>query len=136
MSSLNITLPDGSQQSVPSGTRPLEIAAKISPRLAADAVVARVNGELFDLTRPLETDADLQILTTKSPEALHVYRHSTAHLLAAAVLELFPETKLGIGPPTDTGFYYDFQRDAKFTPEDLERIEAKMKELQAKNLPL
>ena len=135
MSSLTITLPDGSQQSVAEGTRPLDIAEKISPRLAADAVVARVNGDLFDLTRPLESDANLQILTTKNPESLQVYRHSTAHLLAAAVLELFPETKLGIGPPTDTGFYYDFQRDAKFTPEDLERIEAKMKEIQAKNLP-
>ncbi len=134
MSSLNITLPDGSQQTVAQGTRPIDVAKSISPRLAGDAIVARVNGELFDLTRPLETDAKLEILTTKNPEALQVYRHSTAHLLAAAVLELFPETKLGIGPPTDTGFYYDFQRDAKFTPEDLEKIEARMRELQAKNL--
>jgi threonyl-tRNA synthetase len=135
MSSFNITLPDGSRQTVPAGTRPLDIANSISPRLAADAIVARVNGDLFDLTRPIESDADLQILTTKNPEALQVYRHSTAHLLAAAVLELFPETQLGIGPPTPTGFYYDFQRDTKFTPEDLERIEARMLELQAKNLP-
>jgi threonyl-tRNA synthetase len=87
------------------------------------------------LARPLEGDAKVEILTPKSPEALQVYRHSTAHLLAAAVLELFPETQLGIGPPTDTGFYYDFQRNAKFTPEDLERIEAKMREIQARNLP-
>ncbi len=135
MSSLTVTLPDGSQQSVASGTRPLDVAKSISPRLASDAIVARVNGELFDLTRPLETDAKLEILTTRNPEALQVYRHSTAHLLAAAVLELFPETQLGIGPPTDSGFYYDFQRDAKFTPEDLEKIEARMHELQAKNLP-
>ncbi len=135
MSSLTITLPDGSQQSVPQGTRPIDVAASISSRLAADAVVARVNGELFDLTRPLDSDAKLEILTTKSPEALQVYRHSMAHLLAAAVLELYPETKLGIGPPTETGFYYDLQRDAKFTPEDLERIEARMAELQSKNLP-
>ena len=70
-----------------------------------------MNGELFDLTRPLEGDATLQILTSKNPEALEVYRHSTAHLLAAAVLELFPETKLGIGPPIETGFYYDFDRE-------------------------
>ncbi len=97
--------------------------------------MARVNGELFDLTRPLESDAALEILTPKNPEALRVYRHSTAHLLAAAVLELFPETQLGIGPPTETGFYYDFERDAKFTPEDLERIEARMREIQARNLP-
>lgn len=135
MSNLTVTLPDGSQQSVASGTRPIDVAKAISPRLASDAIVARVNGELFDLTRPLETDVKLEILTPRNPESLQVYRHSTAHLLAAAVLELFPETQLGIGPPTDSGFYYDFQRDAKFTPEDLEKIEARMRELQAKNLP-
>ncbi len=136
MSSLTITLPDGSQQIVPAGSRPIDVATSISPRLASDAIVARVDGQLFDLTRPFEGDAKLEILTTKTPtpEALQVYRHSTAHLLAAAVLELFPETKLGIGPPTDTGFYYDFQREKKFTPEDLEKIEAKMRQLQAENL--
>jgi threonyl-tRNA synthetase len=96
--------------------------------------VARVDGELWDLTRPFEKDAKLEILTSRNPEALTVYRHSTAHLLAAAVLELFPETKLGIGPPTDTGFYYDFQRETPFTPEDLEKLEARMAELQAKGL--
>ncbi len=89
-------------------------------------IVARVNGELYDLTRPFESDAKLEILTNKNPESLQVYRHSTAHLLAAAVLELYPETKLGIGPPTDTGFYYDFQRATKFTPDDLEMLEKKM----------
>jgi threonyl-tRNA synthetase len=133
--SITITLPDGSQKPVPAGSRPLDIARSIGQRLADDAVVARVNGEMWDLTRPLEGDAKLEILTSRNPEALNVYRHSTAHLLAAAVLELFPETKLGIGPPTDTGFYYDFQRETPFTPEDLEKIEARMWELQAKDLP-
>jgi threonyl-tRNA synthetase len=131
---LTITLPDGSQKSVPAGSSPLDIAKSIGPRLADDAVVARVDGDLWDLTRPFEKDAKLEILTSKNPEALQVYRHSTAHLLAAAVLELFPETKLGIGPPTDTGFYYDFQRETPFTPEDLEKLEARMQELQAKGL--
>src|SRR5579885_2057256 len=135
MSNIQITLPDGSRQSVPSGTPPLEIAKSISPRLADAAIVAKVNGELFDLTRPLEQDSTLEILTSRNPEALEVYRHSTAHLLAAAVLELYPETKLGIGPPTEAGFYYDFQRDTPFTPEDLEAIEARMWQLQDKNLP-
>src|SRR5579872_5224670 len=133
--SITITLPDGSKQTVPAGIRPIDVAQSISPRLADDAVVARVNGELRDLTRPLDTDSELQILTSRNPEALQVYRHSTAHLLAAAVLELFPETKLGIGPPTETGFYYDFQRDTPFTPDDLEKIETRMWELQAKALP-
>src|ERR1035438_10743461 len=124
--SITITLPDGSQKPAPAGSRPLDIAKSIGQRLADDAVVARVNDEMWDLTRPLEGDAKLEILTSRNPEALNVYRHSTAHLLAAAVLELFPETKLGIGPPTDTGFYYDFQRETPFTPEDLEKIEKRM----------
>ncbi len=133
--SLTITLPDGSEKVVPPGSRPIDIARSIGNRLADDAVVARVNGELYDLTRPLENGGRLEILTSKNPEALPVYRHSTAHLLAAAVLDLFPETKLGIGPPTDTGFYYDFERATAFTPEDLEKIEARMVELQAQDLP-
>src|SRR5579884_245394 len=123
MSNVQVTLPDGSVQSVAAGTTPMDVAKSISPRLADDAIVARLNGDLWDLTRPIDKDARLEILTTKSPEALQVYRHSTAHLLAAAVLELFPETKLGIGPPIENGFYYDFQRDTPFTPEDLERSE-------------
>src|SRR5277367_1378006 len=135
MSGITITLPDGSQQNLPGGITPLDVAQSISPRLADAALVAKVSGELWDLTRPLEGDSTLQLLTNKDPEALYVYRHSTAHLLAAAVLELFPETQLGIGPPTDTGFYYDFQRETPFTPEDLEKIEGRMQELQAKNLP-
>ena len=106
MSQITITLPDGSRQQVPHGTKPLDIARSISPRLADDAVVARIDGALHDLTRPLEADAKVEILTSKNPESLEVYRHSTAHLLAVAVLELFPETKLGVGPPTETGFYW------------------------------
>ena len=136
MSSFTITLPDGSQQTVPAGAKPIDVAKAISPRLAGDAIVARVNGDLYDLTRPfLKATRRFEILTTKNAEALQVYRHSTAHLLAAAVLELYPETQLGIGPPTDTGFYYDFQRDTKLTPDDLEKIEARMREIQARNVP-
>jgi threonyl-tRNA synthetase len=134
-SSIEVSLPDGSRQSVPAGSRPIDVARSISPRLADAAIVARVNGDLWDLTRPLERDATLQILTPKDPEALEVYRHSSAHLMAAAVLELFPESKLGIGPPVENGFYYDFDRPAPFTTEDLEKIEAKMWELQARDLP-
>jgi threonyl-tRNA synthetase len=134
MPSIQVTLPDGSVRQVPPETSPLDIAREISPRLADASIVARVNGQLFDLKRPIEADATLQLLTTKDPEALEVYRHSTAHLCAAAVLELFPETKLGVGPPIETGFYYDFDRPDPFTPEDLEKIEAKMWELQAQAL--
>jgi len=135
MSNIEITLPDGSKQPVPSGVSPIDIAKSISPRLADAAIVARVDGELYDLTRPIEKDATVQILTSRDPESLQVYRHSTAHLLAAAVLELFPETKLGIGPPIESGFYYDFDRATPFTPEDLEKIEKKMWEIQKRHLP-
>src|SRR5881296_3903264 len=133
--SIQIKLPDGSTKEVPKGTTPLDVAKSISPRLADAALVAKTNGDLIDLTRPLDRDAELRILTEKDPEALEVYRHSTAHLLAAAVLELYPETQLGIGPPTESGFFYDFQRETPFTPDDLEKIEKKMAEIQARNLP-
>jgi threonyl-tRNA synthetase len=134
MSNLQVTLPDGSIQQVPPGTTAFDVAHKISPRLAEAAIVAKVNDKLYDLKRPLESDSTVQILTAKDTEALDVYRHSTAHLCAAAVLELFPETKLGIGPPIENGFYYDFDRPEPFTPQDLEKIEAKMWELQGKAL--
>jgi len=133
--SIHIKLPDGSVREVPRGTTALEIARQISPRLAEAALVARTNGSLIDLARPLEKDAELRILTSKDPEALEVFRHSSAHLLAAAVLELFPETKLGHGPPTESGFFYDFYRPTPFTPEDLEKIEKKMQELVAQDIP-
>jgi threonyl-tRNA synthetase len=135
MSEITITLPDGSARKVPQGTSALDVAKSISRRLAEDAIAARVNGELWDLARPIDSDATVEIVTPRDGEALNIYRHSSAHLLAAAVLELFPETKLGIGPPTDTGFFYDFYRDEPFKPEDLEKIEAKMWELQRAGLP-
>ncbi len=132
---IHIKLPDGSTKEVPKGTTALDIAKSISPRLADAALAAKTNGDLIDLTRPLEKDTDLRLLTDKDPEALEVYRHSSAHLLAAAVLELFPETKLGHGPSTENGFFYDFYRPTAFTPEDLEKIEKKMQELVQQNLP-
>src|SRR5579872_6868296 len=163
MASIQITLPDGSVQEVPQGTTPADIARKISPRLADAALVARISdpvaaaqtasgaatgaigvddgyqsngaGELIDLRRPLDHNVKLQILTEKDPDSLYVFRHSAAHLLAAAVMELYPNVKLGIGPPIDTGFFYEFLRDQPFTPEDLEKIEKKMHELAAQDLP-
>src|ERR1700747_246822 len=133
--SIHVRLPDGSVKEVPKGTTALDIAKSISPRLADAALVAKTNGDLIDLTKPLDSDTDLRILTDRDPEALEVFRHSSAHLLAAAVLELFPETKLGHGPATETGFFYDFYRPTPFTPEDLEKIEKKMQELVQQNIP-
>ena len=121
MSQVTVTLPDGSTKSVPSATTVGEIAASISPRLAQAAYAGMVNGRPVDLTYPLHEDAKVRVLTSKDPEALTVYRHSTAHLLAAAVTQLFPKAQCGIGPPTDEGFFYDFVVEHPFVPEDLAR---------------
>ena len=160
---ISVHLPDGSVREVPSGTTPFEIANSISPRLAAASVVARltpvvtesVNQDapdeeiesdaamysaadgsaprLVDLSTPLTADTHLALLTEKDPEALKVVRHSAAHVMATAVLELYPETKLGHGPATDQGFFYDFYREKPFTPEDLAAIQTKMADVIARD---
>jgi threonyl-tRNA synthetase len=135
MSDVTITLPDGSTRSVPAGTPVLDIATGISAGLAKAALAATVDGQLVDLTFPLATDAAVKIVTDRSPEALPLVRHSTAHLLAAAVTNLFPSVQCGIGPATDEGFFYDFVVQKPFTPEDVEAIEQKMRELAAQDLP-
>jgi threonyl-tRNA synthetase len=129
MSSVVVTLPDGSTRAVDVGTPVRDVAAQVSPRLAKAAVVATVNGRTVDLSYPLTHDADVRIVTPETPGALEVYRHSTAHLLAAAVTQLYPGTQCGIGPAIEDGFFYDFVVERPFVPEDLERIEAKMREL-------
>ncbi len=135
MSQVTVTLPDGSTRSVPVGTPVRDIAEGISPRLGKQALAAFVNDQMVDLSHRLETDASVKIVTPETPEALLLYRHSTAHLLAAAVTSLFPEAQCGIGPPTDEGFFYDFVVDRPFVPEDLATIEDKMRELAARDLP-
>src|SRR5919198_3648675 len=134
MSEISVTLPDGSSRRVPASSTPADIAAAISPRLAKAALAASVDGRLVDLTFPLTRDALVKIITSDSPEALHLYRHSTAHLLAAAVTNLFPGVQCGIGPATDEGFFYDFVVPRPFVPEDLEAIERKMRELSQQDL--
>ncbi len=157
-----VHLPDGAVREVPVGTTPFDIANSISPRLAAASVVARLTPitgaaentapgsdagseeqmyaneaaagpRLVDLSTPLTADTRLELVKENDPEALKVVRHSAAHVLATAVLELFPETKLGHGPATDNGFFYDFYREKPFTPEDLALIEAKMAEVVARD---
>ncbi len=129
MPNIAVTLPDGSELQVAKGTTALRVAEGISKGLARAALVADVDGELVDLDAPLEADSSVRFLTSRDERALEVYRHSAAHLLAAATLELYPETKLGIGPPTDQGFYYDMYRETPFTPADLEKIERRMREI-------
>ncbi|OFV94466.1 MAG: threonine--tRNA ligase [Acidobacteria bacterium RIFCSPLOWO2_12_FULL_65_11] len=135
MGQVTVTLPDGSSRTVPAGTPVRGVAEGISPRLAKAALAALVDGRLVDLVHPLDRDAAVRIVTDSSPEALMLCRHSTAHLLAAAVTNLFPGAQCGIGPATDEGFFYDFVVDRPFVPEDLETIEKKMKQLAAEDLP-
>jgi threonyl-tRNA synthetase len=135
MSQITVTLPDGSSRSVPAGTPVRGVAEAISPRLADAALAGVVDGKLVDLAYPLQRDASVRIVTDKSAEALPLYRHSTAHLLAAAVTNLFPGVQCGIGPATEEGFFYDFVVPRPFVPEDLDAIERKMKELAAQDLP-
>jgi threonyl-tRNA synthetase len=134
MDQVTVTLPDGSSRLVDAGTPVRDVAAAISPNLAKAALAAVVDGQLVDLTYPLGHDASVRIVTEKSPEALQLYRHSTAHLLAAAVTNLFPGVQCGIGPATDDGFFYDFVVPRPFVPEDLEAIENKMRELASADL--
>jgi threonyl-tRNA synthetase len=133
---IKVALPDGSTRQFPKGTTYGEMARAWDPAVHAKAIAAIVDGHPRDIYLPLNRDASVRFVTPDSPEALEIYRHTTSHLLAHAVKELFPEVKIGIGPATEEGFFYDFERPAPFTPEDLERIETRMKEIKAKDLPI
>jgi threonyl-tRNA synthetase len=133
---IQITFPDGAKKSFDAPPTALAIAQGISPGLAKKSVVARVNGELWDLTRPIAQDARLELVTRDKPEALEVLRHDCAHVLAQAVQELYPGTQITFGPATETGFYYDFARAEPFTEADLEKIEQRMKEIVRRDLPI
>src|SRR5262245_41421857 len=126
---VTITLPDGSTKTVPAGTTLRDIAAGIGPRLAKDALAGKLDGRLVDLATPLKADAKVEIVTPKSPEALDLYRHSTAHLTATAVKRLFPTVQTGIGPDIENGYYYDFCPERPFTPDDLAAIEGEMRKI-------
>jgi len=138
MSMVSISLPDGSTKQLPSGSTPLDVAQSISDGLARQAVAARVDGELYDLQRPLAKDAKVEIVTLNSEEGLDIYRHSTAHLMAHAVKNLLGrKVQVTIGPAIDNGFYYDFySSEHKFAPEEFERIEQEMEKLAKADLPI
>jgi threonyl-tRNA synthetase len=136
LENVNVTLPDGRVRAFPRGT-PLEaIAREIDPAMAARAIAALVDGAARDIYLPLQGDARVSFILPESPEALGIVRHTTSHLLAHAVKELFPEVKIGIGPATEEGFFYDFERPTPFAPEDLERIETRMREIVARDYPI
>ncbi len=135
MPDITVTLPDGSGIAVAEGATVADVAAAIGPGLAAAALAGKVDGELADLDRVVSDGAAVEIVTAKSPEALGVLRHSAAHVMAEAVGELFPEAKFGIGPSIEDGFYYDFGVEKPFTPEDLEEIERRMREIVDEAVP-
>jgi threonyl-tRNA synthetase len=129
MNEITVKLPDGSERSLQEGATIYDLAASIGAGLAKAALAGKIDGKLVDLNSKLPNGAAVEIVTEKSPEALEIIRHSTSHLMAQAVKQLFPQAKVTIGPAIETGFYYDFDVDHPFTPEDLEKIEAKMQEL-------
>lgn len=136
---IEITLPDGSHRSYDpaqiGGVTGLTIAASIGKKLAEDAVAIRVNGELWDLTRPIEQDASIQLITRQSAEGLEILRHDTAHILAQAVKELYPDSQITIGPAIENGLYYDFYRKEHFSSEDFAKIEERMQQLIDRDIP-
>src|SRR3954464_2934101 len=130
--------PDGSARQVAPGTRPRDVAESIGKRLAQAAVAAKVNGEVVDLARELPADppeSSFQILTDRDPEALEVLRHSSAHIMARAVMRLFPGAQLAFGPPIENGFYYDIEAPTPIRGEDFPRIEEKMRKIIAEGEP-
>ncbi|HUP89751.1 MAG TPA: threonine--tRNA ligase, partial [Longimicrobiales bacterium] len=132
---IKVSLPDGKVLEVEPGSTVLTVAEKIGPRLAKAALGAKLNGELADMMRPIDADTRIEILTEKNEDALYLVRHSAAHMLATAVRKVKPRAGIGFGPPIDDGFYYDFDVDEPFTPEDIERIEAEMNKVAQEDQP-
>src|SRR5579875_2707069 len=131
---INITLPDGSVRTYQEGTTALDVAKSISEGLARKVLAAEVNGEVWDATRPISTDSSLRLLTWDDKGGKSTFWHSSAHLMAEALEDVFPGVKFGIGPAIDSGFYYDIDLgDRTISEEDLQRLEAKMKELAKHN---
>src|SRR6266498_1003499 len=132
---LKLTLPDGSVREVEEGTLPRDVVASIGPRLLRDAIATEIDGETVDLSTPLRRGGAFRVITQKDPDALDVLRHSGAHVLATAVRRLRPDAKIGFGPAIEDGFYYDFEVEEPFTPEDLEKFEAEMRKVASEKLP-
>ncbi len=131
-----VRLPDGKELNVESGDKARDVVERIGPRLLNDAVVVKLDGEMKDLDAPVDGGGDFEVVTKDSPEGLYVLRHSTAHAMAQAVTELYPGSKLTIGPPIQDGFYYDIEVDGRITDDDLPRIEEKMREVAERGLPI
>ena len=133
---INITFPDGSVRQYESGVTPFQVAESISPRFAADVLAAKVNGEEWDISRPIAADAAIQLFKWDDPEGKHAFWHSSAHLLAEALQELYPGVKFGIGPAIENGFYYDIDFKTPISQEDFEKIEVEMLKIIKSDIPI
>ncbi len=132
---INITFPDGNVKQFDKGVTAEAIAQSISPGLRKRCVAAKVNGHLYDLTRPIEADAKIELITNDRPEAWEIINHSAAHLMAAAIKRLYPDAKFGVGPAIEDGFYYDIDTETKITEADLAAIEKMMQKISSEALP-
>src|SRR6185369_9680997 len=132
---ISLQFPDGSRREFKPGVTGREVAESIAKSLAKKAVAMSLDGKVKDLAEPIKQDAKIRILTREDPDALALIRHDAAHVMAEAVQELYPGTQVTIGPVIENGFYYDFARDERFTPEDLPKIESKMREIVARDRP-
>ena len=135
MSDINVTFPDGRQQKYATGTTPGQILGEIKGRLSREAIAAKVNGDLVDLSFNMINDTELLFITFESEEGRDIFWHSAAHVMAHAVKELYPDAKFAFGPPVDGGFYYDIDVESAFTPDDLIKIEEKMKQIVKSDQP-
>src|SRR5438045_6935828 len=133
---VTVTLPDGSRREFPAAVTGAELAAAIGPGLAKAAVAVKIDGRSRDLSALIDHDAAVAIITREMPEGVEILRHDAAHVMAEAVKELYPETQVTFGPATETGFYYDFARATPFTPEDLGRIEERMRDIVRRGEPV
>src|SRR5882757_1152970 len=133
---VTLTLPDGSRREFPQPVTGAELAAAIGPGLAKAAVAVQINGRPRDLASLIDHDAAVAIVTREMPEGIEILRHDAAHVMAEAVKELYPETQVTFGPATETGFYYDFARATPFTPDDLARIEERMRDIVRRDEPI
>jgi len=134
MDKIKIKFPDGSEEELQKGIKGIEILEKLPRRVREEAVAIKVNNEVYDLIRPINHNANIRVLTYEDDEGKEIFRHSAAHILAIAVKRLFPKAKLAIGPAVKDGFYYDFDIDKPFTPEDLEKLEQEIKRIIAEDI--
>lgn len=136
MDQIELTLCEGTKKQFPKGIKGTELLKELDKKITKGAIAIKLNDKLLDLGSSIEEDGNIKLITAEDPEGIDIYRHSTAHIMAQAVKDLYPDVKITIGPTVENGFYYDFDKKVPFVPEDLEKIEKRMKEIIKENLPI